>query len=105
MIRTQLTKATRWPVSTSTVNTGIPNTCSPDVTVITIDEPVTGDAVKMPKVMAVDLAVELAAEAVEPLQVQIDAHPAAPGVIRHAAGVVRHRADRSGEPPELDAAV
>ena len=67
-----------------------PNTVGPPATVITIEEPITSDAVMMPIGRPIDRAVEAIAEAVEALEIEIDPHAAVPRVLDQPREVARH---------------
>ena len=72
----------------------------PAVTVITIDEPITSDAVMMPMVMR-SIVCRGVAERVESLQVEIDPQPAATCVLQQPRQIARHRGDEADDVAEL----
>ena len=79
------------------LSTGIPSTVGPPGTVITIAEPITSDAVMMPMVARSMRSVELLAEIVEPLQVEVDPGLAAPRLAQQPREVARNAAEHVDE--------
>ena len=68
----------------------MPNTVGPACTVITIDEPITSDAVMMPIVARSSVRSSWRAERVEALQVEVDPGLAATRVAQQPREVARH---------------
>ena len=62
----------------------------PPPTVITIEEPITSNAVMIPMVMRVDGSVEAITEAVQTLQIEVDPHAPAAGIFDETGKVTRH---------------
>src|SRR5215510_1224393 len=72
-----------------------PNKVGPLPTVMTIDEPMTSDAVMIPMVMRLMVLSRRSPKAIEPFEVKIDAHAATPRVLDQAREVTRHRREKT----------